>query len=530
VWDDKLILDKQLHLIPGFAAAFFPPDLPQGSDFYYRPLVLVTYVVDRTAGGGPLAFHVTPILLHATASILLLLLFRRLVDPYAALVGALVFAVHPVHVEVVAWMAGRAESIAAIGVVGALLAWGRWLETARGPLLALGGMALLAGLLGKETALAGIPLAAVLPWVWPRRTPKARPVALWIALTGATVAYLALRAAAVGTAAGIARPAPLSETVRSALGALAFYVGQLVCPWVTAPVLTSVPADGAAVACGVAALVAFGAAAALALARGARLTVWALAWVAVALVPPLVLVVRAISETPIADRYLYVPSAGAALLLALGFARIPSRWRRTALAVAGVVLLAGAALTARRSVVWRDNLTFWQNAVAAAPDEGFALMKLGLELGERGDRAGAEARYRDALAARLSPWQRAVVENNLGHVLLGARRYAEAEPLLRNAVAAGPRFPGPYRGLAECLMARTPPTDTAGLTEIRRLLETAARLDPANARTALLLAQTHAAEGNREEAVRWFTRAAEAAPGSPIAAQARAALSALATR
>jgi cytochrome c-type biogenesis protein CcmH/NrfG len=79
-------------------------------------------------------------------------------------------------------------------------------------------------------------------------------------------------------------------------------------------------------------------------------------------------------------------------------------------------------------------------------------------------------------------------------------------------------------------MVRTQPTDTAGLAEIRRLLETAARLDPGSARTALLLAQTHLAEGNREEAVRWFTRAAEAAPGSPIAAKARAALSTLATR
>jgi tetratricopeptide (TPR) repeat protein len=530
VWDDTLILDKQLHLVPDFAAAFFPPDLPQGSDFYYRPLVLVTYVVDRAVGGGPLAFHLTPVLLHAAVSVLLLLLLRRLVDPTAALVGALVFAVHPVHVEVVAWMAGRAESIAALGVVGALLAWGCWLETPRPWLLALGGVALLAGLLGKETALAGIPLAATLPWVWPRRANTSSPIALWIALAATAAAYLAMRAAAVGTVAGVARETAVADMLRTALGALAFYAGQLVWPWVTAPVLTSVPADGAAVACGVAAVVAFGAAVGLALVRGARLAVWALTWMAIALGPPLVLVVRAISETPIADRYLYVASAGAALLIALGFARIPPRWRQAALALAGVAVIAGAAITARRSVVWRDNLTFWENAVAAAPDEGFALMKLGLVLNERGDRAGAEARYRDALAARLSPWQRAVVENNLGQVLLGARRYAEAEPLFRNAVAAGPRFPGPYRGLAECLMTRTPQTDAAGLADIRRLLETAARLDPGNARTALLLAQTHLAEGNREEAVHWFTRAAEAAPGSPIAAKAQAALSTLAAR
>jgi Tfp pilus assembly protein PilF len=202
--------------------------------------------------------------------------------------------------------------------------------------------------------------------------------------------------------------------------------------------------------------------------------------------------------------------------------------RRVALAVVAVLVVSAAVVSARRTLVWRDNLTFWENAVAAGPDEGFALMKLGLELAARDDRVAAEAHYRHALAARLSPWQRAVVENNLGHLLLRGGRCPEAEPLLRAAVAAGPRFPGPYQGLAECLMMRTAPSDRAGLAGIRGLLERAVTVDPRGARALLLLARTHLAEGNREEAVRWFTRAAAAAPGSASATQAQAALSALA--
>jgi len=134
VWDDKVILSKQLSAFPTLAQVFFPPaNIPQYSPFYYRPMVVLTYLVDGTLGGGsPLPFHATPILLHALAACLALLLFLRLLGPNAtaaATVGALAFAVHPAHTEVAAWMAGRGDAIATVGVLVALLAWGRWLET-----------------------------------------------------------------------------------------------------------------------------------------------------------------------------------------------------------------------------------------------------------------------------------------------------------------------------------------------------------------------------------------------------------------
>lgn len=531
VWDDRLILEKQLHVFSGPLAPFFPPDVPQASDFYYRPLVTVTYLVDQALGGRrPFPFHLTPVLLHAVASGLVCLLFVHVLGPRAwlpALAGALVFAVHPVHAEVVAWMAGRAESLATIGVVGALLAWGAWLETRHSGRLVGGAAALFCGLLGKETALAGVPLAATLPWVWPHARDRraGRPLCVVLAIT--VIAYVGLRTVALGTGPGFARTVPLAETARGVAGALGFYAMQLVWPRATAPVLTSAPIDTPHVVVGILATLGFVAAVALALYRRATRAAWGLLWIGAGLVAPLVLVVRAISETPIADRYLYGPSAGAAFLIAVGIAGLPARRIRIGAGAVALAVVVAGVVSARRSLVWRDNLVFWQNAVAAAPDEGFALMKLGLELGERGDRAGAEARYREALGARLSPWQRAVVANNLGHLLLAQRRCPEAEPLFRAAVATGPRFAGPYRGLAECLMMRVPASDRDALREIRGLLENALRFEPTAARSALLLAQTHLAEGNRGEAVRWFTRAVDVAPDSPSAARAREALATL---
>jgi tetratricopeptide (TPR) repeat protein len=256
--------------------------------------------------------------------------------------------------------------------------------------------------------------------------------------------------------------------------------------------------------------------------RRSLLSLWALSWLALGLVPPLLLVVRALSETPVADRYLYLPSIALALLAALGFARLPKRAERPGLLAAGVVLAVWAVLGVQHAAIWHDDLRFWTNAVEAAPDEGFARIKLATTLHRADDVEAAEAAFRKALASRLSPAQRAVAENNLGWLLLKLGRRDEAEQLFRSSLAAGPAFAGPYRGLAECLWPRG--EDAAVRAQIKSLLGKAAQLDRHDARVAFLLANVHLVEGDRDQAAHWFEEAIRANPSAASAAQARAAL------
>jgi tetratricopeptide (TPR) repeat protein len=527
VWDDTLVLERQLSAFRTPLDAFLPPSgVPQMSPFYYRPLVVVTYLLDRTLGGGsPLAFHLTPVVLHATACALLLLLLRRLLGAQATVAAtgaALAFAVHPAHAEVVAWMAGRSDALAAVGVLGALLAWTRWLEAPRPWTLVAGAVLLLAGLLGKETAAAAVPLALLLPWVPPPDGARRSGWPLWAAVGAAVGAYLALRTAGLG--AGTPSPSPAAAGVRGLLGALGFYVEGLTWPRAAPVVRTTVPIDGLHVGLGALGLLVTVVALAVALRRSSRPAVFALAWIAAALAPALLLAFRAVSETPVAERYLYLPSAGVALLLALALARLAPT-KSAAVVALGLVLV--APVTFGRSTVWHDNISFWRNAVAAVPDEGFPQMKLGVALYDAGDLAAAETAYRTALASRLSPAQRAITENNLGQLLLRERRHPEAEPLLRSAVEAHPRLPGPYVGLAECLWERSDGRTPAVLAETRGLLATALQVEPRSARAALLLGRVRLAEGAREDAARWFAQAARVAPRSPSGRKAAAALAAL---
>ena len=138
------------------------------------------------------------------------------------------------------------------------------------------------------------------------------------------------------------------------------------------------------------------------------------------------------------------------------------------------------------------------------------------------DVEASEAAFRQALASRLSPAQRAVTENNLGWLLLKLGRRDEAEQLFRSSLAAGPTFAGPYRGLAECLWPRG--EDATVRTQIKTLLSKAAQLDRHDARVAFLLANVHLVDGDRDQAAHWFEEAIRANPSAASAAQARTAL------
>ena len=99
-----------------FAAPYWPPDL--GGQMY-RPLPLATFALDWVIGrGSPALFHAANLVWHAGAAVIVAALARRWADTTTALAAGLIFAVHPVHVEAVANVVGRAELMAAAFKIG----------------------------------------------------------------------------------------------------------------------------------------------------------------------------------------------------------------------------------------------------------------------------------------------------------------------------------------------------------------------------------------------------------------------------
>lgn len=374
-----------------------------------RPLLGLSFAWNHQAGLGLAGFHAVNLAIHLGATLLALRLLvvlegwfagegsRSRSVPPAALLGALLLALHPVQTEAVTYLSGRSSALAALLALGSLLAWlegrarGRpWLSALLSPLL------LLASLGVKETA-AVLPLALLLlaavearaapgPGARPWRgaLPGLLPHMLVVALAaGAALASPSYRAM-LSHAAGLRPPV---ENLVAHLGGLAWLAGQVVAPGrlLADP---GPPAPPTAAALGVAALAAVALAAALAfglqaaLGRAARpgrraaglAVLWCLLWL-----PPTGWL---LPRPEVANhRQLYLALLGPAWLAgrALSAWLAAPGWRRGAAAVgaAGLVLWLGA-LTARRSLVYADELTFWSDVVAQAPRNARAHNNLGL--------------------------------------------------------------------------------------------------------------------------------------------------------
>jgi hypothetical protein len=370
----------------------------------YRPVAALTLAVDWHLGrGAPWLFHLTNVVLHALASVMVLrAAWGRLGSNAAAVAAASIFAVHTLHTDAVTSIVGRADVLALLAMGGAWALHGR-------PVAAL---ALFAGLLAKESSVLVVPLLAArdlrdaVPWrAWPRRY-------VGYALAGAAV--LAMRRAVLGGLRGNSRPSALRNPLADAN--LAEHAVTAVRTFGRAVQLTMAPLDllpdyGPAAIVPSAALderVALGASV-IALLVG--LVVWgwrrkhvlgeAALWtlvtgLAAVNAPPLVL------PRPFAERWWYVASAGACILFGAALARVRVRLGlRPMLAVAALLVVFLGGLTVRRNRVWRTDAALFRDAATMEPRLAFAQVGLA----ELDMRAGAarEAYARCAIAAQVSP-------------------------------------------------------------------------------------------------------------------------------
>ena len=344
-----------VHSLSGTWLAFVSPYWPRelGGQLY-RPLTIASYTLDW--GIGHVAwFHAVNLLWHAAASVTVAVLVRRWSGDRAALVSGLLFAVHPVHVEAVANVVGRAELMAALfALLAVYAALGR-------DSVGWSAAALVGGLLSKENA-AVVPGLIVWGWMLGLTRPSGRRAliyaASWIAIAGA---YAVTRNTILNPLARIENIAPVFVwaspwAIRlTAVAAFADITRLLVFPLTlrvdyspAERTLVTSPLDPRFVA-GLVCLVAWGALLLLAWRRGRRVEAFGLGWIAIALLPVANLVFPV--GILVAERTLYLPSAGLALAAGAWLKDLePARLR---VVVAALVVAAGVR-TALRVPVWRD--------------------------------------------------------------------------------------------------------------------------------------------------------------------------------
>jgi protein O-mannosyl-transferase len=485
-YDDNSIIrmDARIHDASALLRVFVQPYWASSEIGLYRPLASLSYAVDwAISGGSPLWFHAVNVAWNAAVCGLVFLLLAAFVQPLPALLGALLFAAHPVHTEAVANVVGRAEIMAAFFSLCAMLLWLREPAAPRSArrIAALAALYLLA-LLSKESA---VMLPALLALTDVARG-TLKPVSLrdWmrshtreIVVLGVTAAaFIALRTAVIGTVApGLLDPvldvgAGSWHRTLTALQAwpvvavLLVYPRVLLAdygPGIITPALTPSPATllGAGILLG---LVAVGVAAWL---RGHGRIAFVALFVPVALLPVSNLIVPI--GVIVAERALYLPSLAVAAAVALGAQAVWDRPRHR-LAV-GAAVLAVSALFALRTLVRIPEWTSTPAIMAALerdrPDSYRAHWYFAQRAVNLQQRDEALARYARALS--IWPYRERLTLEAAAYAAQ-AGDAALAEQITTFAIQNWPRHIGFLR-LHAALQLERGSTDDAAATLVRAL-------------------------------------------------------------
>ena len=454
VWDDVIFAEEPvIHAASGLGSIWFSPaDIK--NEGHYWPLVYSSFWLEHKLWGlNPAGYHAVNIALHLLNCLLLWRLMLRLRVPGAAVIAA-VFAVHPVHVESVAWIIERKDVLSGLFYLSAVLVWIRFVQAPRPARYALALVLFTAGLLSKSVVVT-LP-AALLIWHWWQQGKVTRIdllrmapfVAVAVAITAADLSFYTSR-----------EPLELGYTLVEraliATRALWFYAGKLIWPADLAVIYTLWEIDSGNLLAWAYLVAAAALAAGLWLARRriGRGPLAGVLYFAVTLGPVLGFVDYGYMQFSfVADRFQYLAGIGVLAVLigaaAHGVGRLPDGYRSGALGLAATVVVLLGGLTWRQAGIYRDEITLFSHVVAHNPQARDAHLNLGSALFEAD-------RFDEGLeASRMAVEQRpdsAGALANVGRALIHFERLEEAEHHLRRAVQIDPRSTTAHQNLAETL-------------------------------------------------------------------------------
>jgi Flp pilus assembly protein TadD len=428
-WDDDRYVYGNPLVLGGLTAAGMRGAWREVVFSNWAPLTILSYQFDASVfGRSAWGFHLTNVVLHAASTGLLYLALVRLTGWAGRSAAATVlWAVHPLRVESVAWISERKDVLSVLFMMLALLAYDRYCRRPGVYRYLWVALAMLGSLLCKPT-LVTLPALLLLLDVWPLgrlRLPwvgaptrgdgaSPYPASSWRLVLGEKIPLLAIslafgritlqtQADALASQLGMSF---LRARLPNAATGLAWYLWKSLVPTGLHPACHH-PGSGvswAIVAVSAIAVVAV-AAGAILVARSRPVIPWGLGWFVVAILPVLGLVQTGFQSH--ADRFTYIPHVGLAVAVVWTACELAGRFQppRWALPAAlGVVVVAGVVMTQRQIAVWRRSDTLWDHVLAVDPGNAVGLGKKAEAAFGRGRLDEAAALYKRSLVRHEFPW------------------------------------------------------------------------------------------------------------------------------
>lgn len=459
-YDDPDYVAQNLHVRAGLTAPSVDWAFHSTGYANWLPLSWLSHMLDvELYGLNPGRHHLTNVALHALATLLLFGLLLRLTgNRWPSAFVALIFGLHPLHVESVAWIAERKDVLCGLLYILALWAYVLWVERP-GPLRYAALLILFACGIMAKPMIVTLPFVALLLDYWPlqRLTKKSVLEKVPLFALSAASSVIAFLVQQHGGAVATLTEIPFTLRLENAAVAYVTYIFQFFWPAKLAvfyPYPAAVPAWE-----WIAAVTLLAAITILALRSRPFAVGWL--WFLGTLVPVIGLVKIGLQSH--ADRYTYVPLIGLSIALAWGIPALrnstryvarasrsmsrsptksprpstlePFRWSTVPLAIWACALCAATFLQVS---TWRNSTSLFEHALAVTDGNFLAHNNLGVALRQAGRRAEALAHFEEAL--RLQP-KYPEAQSNLGEALLVSGRFDEALPHIQEALRLDPSLP-----------------------------------------------------------------------------------------
>ncbi len=456
VWDDDAHLPRlDLRSLTGLARIWIEP----GATQQYYPLAFTAFWFQHKLwGDATLGYHLVNILLHGVGALLFLRILRRLEVP-GALLAAAIFALHPVHVESVAWISELKNTLSGVFYLGAALAYLGFDRSRRKGLYALALGLFVLGLMTK-TAIATFPAAMLVVFWWKRGRLSWKGDVLpllpfFVAGLGGGLVTVWAEQRIFG-ATGTEFHFSFVERCLIAGRGIWFHLGKLLWP---APLIFMYPRWPISQAVWWQYLYPLTAALLIAglcvLARRNRAPLAALLFFAGTLFPALGFFnAYSFRYSFVNDHHQYLASLGMIALASAGVARVLGRWgvwgKPFGNLLCGALVVLLATLSWRHAGAFRDDDTLWRDTLAKNPGCWMAHHNLAVNLAARGEFAAAEEHYRAGLAL----YPDAEAHLGLGTVLEAQGKTAEAQAQYLAAVRVKPDYAEAHSNLSSLAVKR----------------------------------------------------------------------------
>ena len=517
-YDDNLYVTDNRYVQIGLTGEGALWAFTTGHASNWHPLTWLSHMLDcHLFGTNPRWHHLTNLLLHIANTLLLFAVLKRMTAAFwrSAFVAA-VFALHPLHVESVAWIAERKDVLSTLFWMLTMIAY---VSYVRRPGISRYLLALLVFALGlmAKPMLVTLPFVLLLLDYWPLGrlqlgrdvSNKARLHLVWeklpffvLSTVSSVITFLVQQS---GAAVATAEKLPIGFRIANALVAYSSYIVKMVYPSRLAvlyplsghDLLTAKPVVSLIILVSLSAAI-------IRIARRRRYIAVGWLWYLGTLVPVIGLI--QVGEQAFADRYTYIPLIGLFIIVSWGLADLLAKWqhRKITLALsAGIVLVAMLLCTRIQVRYWQNSFALFGHALDVTENNAGMHRAMGLSLVSQGRFDEAVSHCRQAV--QINP-NSARLHKSLGVTLAAQGKFEEAISSYRQALQLKPNYAEAHNNLSVALQFKG--RSNEAIAHLRRALE----VEPYYAEAYCNLGVVLQSQGKLDEAVSCYRRAVQFKP------------------